>query len=278
MKTVSKIIIYPIKSLPGISLSSAELTPFGFKNDRAFMLVDTKEQKMITLRNFPVLYKIKISSDTEDLLLLENEQLPHPLYLKLTEINNDHDSQINQIQVWDDLVEVQSWNEEANQWFSDFLGINCALVKMAPNFLRQVDRRYAAEGQGVLFSDGFPYLICTESSLSLLNQDLSKKVSIDHFRPNIVLDGGTPNEELNWDFITIKNHIFNSFKPCARCQVISIDPKNTNLNEEILPLMAKKYQKDNKIIFGINACWKQSELMNHLSVGDICQTTNKRNP
>jgi len=61
MKTVSKIIIYPIKSLNGVSLPIAKVTSTGFKNDRKFMLMSYAEKKMITLREFPSLYSIKVS-------------------------------------------------------------------------------------------------------------------------------------------------------------------------------------------------------------------------
>ena len=276
MKTVSKIIIYPIKSLNGISVPLAKLTSLGFKNDRKFMLVDVKENKMITLREFPDLYQIKLSFIEEDIICLENEKNKQKhLFIKLSEIESD--SEIRKVKIWDDLAEVQSWNEEANDWFSESLGIECQLVKMSPSYFRQVDKRYASIGQGVLFSDGFPYLICTESSLELLNNELEKKVSIFHFRPNIVLKGTIANEEFDWDYLEINGFKFNSFKPCARCQVISIDPENQVINEEILPLMAKKYQRDNKIIFGLNTCWDKETGDAELHVGDSFQTFKKIN-
>ena len=71
MKTISKIIIYPIKSLNGISVPSAKLTPAGFNNDRKFMLVDVIENKMITLREFPDLYKLNVRFITNDLIQIE---------------------------------------------------------------------------------------------------------------------------------------------------------------------------------------------------------------
>ena len=152
------------------------------------------------------------------------------------------------------------------------------LVRMIPEFFRQVDLKYANKGQGVLFADGFPYLICTESNLAFLNRHLDKKVSMLHFRPNIVIENSEPNEEKNWKSIEINNHIFDSFKPCARCQVISIEPETMTVNEQILPFMAKNYIENKKIIFGVNACLKIKRGKNIIKVGDEVTSITQTNP
>jgi uncharacterized protein YcbX len=43
--TISRLFLYPIKSCRGIPVESAEITPLGFKNDRRYMLVETKPSK-----------------------------------------------------------------------------------------------------------------------------------------------------------------------------------------------------------------------------------------
>jgi uncharacterized protein len=277
MKTVSKIIIYPIKSLNGVSLPFAEVTSTGFKNDRKFMLMSGVDKKMITLREFPSLYNIKVKMINEELLQLENKaknQLPLSVYLNPP----FQDSPIYRVNVWDDAIDVQSVAKIADDWFSEALGIPCMLVRMIPDFFRQVDLIYAKKGQGVLFADGFPYLICTSTSLSLLNKHLDKKVSMLHFRPNIVIDNSEPNEEKSWTSIDINTNIFDSFKPCVRCQVISIEPETMAVNEQILPFMAKNYIENKKIIFGLNACLKFKSVKNIIQVGDVVTNVTQTNP
>ncbi|MFN6078474.1 MAG: MOSC domain-containing protein [Bacteroidota bacterium] len=277
MKTVSKIIIYPIKSLNGVSLPFAEVTSTGFKNDRKFMLMSYVDKKMITLREFPSLYNIKVNMINEDLIQLENiatYQIPLSVYLNPP----FQDSPIYKVNVWDDVIDVQSVNKLVDDWFSEALGIRCMLVRMIPEFFRQVDLKYANKGQGVLFADGFPYLICTESNLASLNRHLDKKVSMLHFRPNIVIENSELNEEKNWKSIEINNHIFDSFKPCARCQVISIEPETMTVNEQILPFMAKNYIENKKIIFGLNACLKIKSGKNRIKVGDEVTSITRTNP
>jgi uncharacterized protein YcbX len=267
MKTVSKIIIYPIKSLSGVSLPFAKVTSTGFKNDRKFMLMSYAEKKMITLREFPSLYSIKVSMINEDLLKLENEKKNQPPIL--IHLNPPYQkSTIYKVNVWDDVIDVQLVDKMIDDWFSEALGIRCMLVRMIPDFFRQVDLKYANKGQGVLFADGFPYLICTETNLAFLNSYLDKKVSMLHFRPNIVIDNSELNEEKSWKSIEINNHIFDSFKPCARCQVISIEPETMTVNEQILPFMSKNYLENKKIIFGLNACLKTGTDNDIIRVGD----------
>ena len=270
MKTVSKIIIYPIKSLSGVSLPLAKVTSTGFKNDRKFMLMSYAEKKMITLREFPSLYSIKVSMINEDLLQLENEKKDQPPIL--IHLNQAYqDGPIYKVTVWDDVIDVQCVDKRIDEWFSEAIGIRCMLVRMIPDFFRQVDLRYAIKGQGVMFADGFPYLICSESSLGSLNKHLDKKVSILHFRPNIVIENSDPHEEKSWKSIEINSHIFDSFKPCARCQVISIEPETMIVNEQILPFMAKNFIENKKIVFGLNACLKTNSNQDiiQINVGDI---------
>ncbi len=277
MKTVSKIIIYPIKSLSGVSLPFAKVTSTGFKNDRKFMLMSYAEKKMITLREFPSLYSIKVSMINEGLLQLENEKKNQPPIL--VHLNPPYQkSIIYKVNVWDDLIDVQSVDKMIDDWFSEALGIRCMLVRMIPDFFRQVDLKYANKGQGVLFADGFPYLICTEKNLAFLNSHLDKKVSMLHFRPNIVIDNSELNEEKSWKSIEINNHIFDSFKPCARCQVISIEPETMTVNEQILPFMSKNYLENKKIIFGLNACLKTGTDNDIIHVGDEIKNIKQTNP
>jgi len=234
-------------------------------------------KKMITLREFPSLYSIKVSMINEDLLQIENEKKDQPPIL--IHLNPPYQkSTIYKVNVWDDVIDVQSIDKMIDDWFSDALGIRCMLVRMIPDYFRQVDLRYANKGQGVLFADGFPYLICTESSLAFLNRHLDKKVSMLHFRPNIVIGNSELNEEKSWKSIEINNHIFDSFKPCARCQVISIEPETMMVNEEILPFMSKNYIENKKIIFGLNACLKNRNDNDIIQVGDEIKNIKQTDP
>ena len=50
-----------------------------------------------------------------------------------------------------------------------------------------------------MFSDGFPYLLCSTASLDKLNQDIGTDVvTYRNFRPNILVDGvSKPYDEVS---------------------------------------------------------------------------------
>ena len=52
MLIVSELFIYPVKSLGGITLNSANVTDRGFEHDRRWMLVDGKNQ-FLSQRQIP---------------------------------------------------------------------------------------------------------------------------------------------------------------------------------------------------------------------------------
>ena len=75
--SISKLFLYPIKSCRGIPVSSAEITPLGFKYDRNYMLVEVKPPKAdepetwvpMTLRQHPrvsVLHNQIVSNQIAD--------------------------------------------------------------------------------------------------------------------------------------------------------------------------------------------------------------------
>ena len=99
-----------------------------------------------------------------------------------------------------------------------------------------------------------------------------------NFRPNIIIENSELNEEKSWKSIEINNHIFDSFKPCARCQVISIEPETMIVNEQILPFMSKNYLENKKIIFGLNACLKTGNDNDIIHVGDEIKNIKQTNP
>ena len=64
MNIVKELYIYPVKSLAGISVQSAQAEEMGFENDRRWMLID-EENQFITQREHPKLSQFypKIKDD-----------------------------------------------------------------------------------------------------------------------------------------------------------------------------------------------------------------------
>ena len=81
MAEVAEVHVYPVKSLQGISLESATLTPRGLENDRRWMIVDA-DGTFVTQRQLPEMAQIKVSINEERLTLSHVDSQPLELSLK----------------------------------------------------------------------------------------------------------------------------------------------------------------------------------------------------
>lgn len=246
MWNLSGIYIYPIKSLAGISLAEAELTPRGLKYDRRWLLVDS-DNKFLTQRTLPQLSLIQIALLNEGLLCsfpgADNHIVP---YIPT------HPDPVS-VQIWEDVIPALYVSDESDRWFSHILGFDCRLVYMPDASHRQIDLQYASPGDYVSFADAYPYLILGHATLDELNKRLTSPVPMNRFRPNLVFQGGTPFEEDTWRSIRIGEATFSLVKPCARCVVITIDQETGEKGTEPLTTLSTFRKQGNKVLFGQNA-------------------------
>ena len=257
MKIVS-IHIYPIKSLGGISLQTSNLLERGLEFDRRWMLVDS-DGVFITQRQIPELTLFKLSLHNEHLLVqsgIDNAfvQVPFSCTGELIEAT-----------VWDDLVKAQEVSTELSQWFSNQFKQEVKLVYMTESSTRFIDKRFATNHETVSFADGYPVLIANTFSLNDLNSRLESKVTIERFRPNIVVEGGKPFEEDQWRKISFGSSKIEVVKKCARCVMVNINPKSATKETEVLQVLSGYRKIENKVYFGVNALVNQE---GEISVGD----------
>jgi uncharacterized protein YcbX len=256
--TLSEIIIYPVKSLTGISVGTWPVITTGLLYDRKWMLIDT-ERQFLSQRKLPKMALIKTALTDTHLILSASgmESLLIPLF--------QTDGEMVNCKVWHDQCDARSVSLEADQWLSHFLKIECRLVYQPDEMIRQVDPNYAYPTDNVAFSDGFPFLIISESSLALLNQEMQLNLSMSRFRPNLVISGCPGYAEDSWREISIGAIDFRLPKPCSRCSVPAIDPETAEIGKEPLTTLSRIRKWDNKIYFGQNALHNQRGF---LTIGD----------
>ena len=256
MLILSEINIYPIKSLAGISLNSAEVEERGLKYDRRWVLVD-ESNTFFTQRDFPEMALINVSVENTGLQLKHKKKTIEPLVIPF-EFEHKEKSDVV---IWEDVVIGEFYNHEIDEWFSDILGIKCRLVKMPESTKRIVDKKYA-KNKIVSFADGYPFLIIGQASLDDLNSRLEKPLPMNRFRTNFVFTGGKPFEEDNWKKFKIGNVIFQAVKPCARCVITTTDQETAERAHEPLLTLSKYRKIDNKVNFGMNLiCESTGEVM-----------------
>lgn len=254
---VEQIIVYPVKSLGGISVNKSKALTAGFEYDRRWMLLD-ENNVFITQREIPNLSQFSTSLTTDQLIITyQNETIAIPL-------ENDTEDIFN-AKVWDDLANLKHVNNAVNEWFSDHLKQRVKLVKMASENARSHFSSTKNMTLNVSLADGYPYLIVGDESLRNLNSNLEQPISINRFRPNIVVSTQQPHEEDNWDSLNIGQASFLNIKPCGRCQIVSIDPITSQINHAPLKSLNQIRKSGNQVLFGTNVmCTTEGEV----SVGD----------
>ncbi len=259
--TLSDIIIYPVKSLAGIHLTSWQVTETGFQYDRKWMLVDNQGQ-FLSQRRLPKMALIKTALTANELILSAPDQ--EDLVLSLTPA----DGEVIVSTIWHDQCASRRISRHTDRWFSDFLAIDCRLVYLPDEVIRPVDTRYAETTDQVGFADGFPFLLIAENSLTALNQAMQLNLTMNRFRPNLVIADCPSYAEDSWRKIRIGAIDFRLPKPCSRCAVPTIDPDTAQTGKEPLTTLNRLRKWQNKVYFGQNAIHNQSGM---LTVGDSVQ-------
>jgi hypothetical protein len=243
---ISELLIYPVKSLGGISLKSALMTGKGFEHDRRFMLVN-QENRFLTQREFPELVFFKTAIVGNQLIITDNrDKCSVEVPLKIVE--GEHVD----VQIWDDHCQALLIDRHIGDWFSARLTKEVRLVYMHDDSIRRVDPEYAVNGELTSFSDGYPVLIIGEESLKDLNDKLENPVSMDRFRPNIVFSGGYPFVEDTFKAFRVGDVQWDAVKPCARCIMTTTDQETGQRTAEPLKTLSKYRSHHNKIYFGQN--------------------------
>jgi uncharacterized protein YcbX len=245
MLRISQLFIYPVKSLGGIELTTAEVTDRGFKYDRRWMLVD-KNNRFLSQREYAEMALLKVNI-TDNGLLVKHVHSDDSIIVPF-------ESQINQtgeFVIWDDTVTGQYVSNAIDQWFSKVLNINCRLVYMPDDSHREVNPKYAVDKITSL-SDAYPFMMVGQSSLDDLNSRLTDKLPINRFRPNMVFTGGEPFDEDTMAHIKINGIDFYGVKLCARCPIPTIDQDTIAKSKEPTKTLLTYRRRNNDVYFGQN--------------------------
>jgi uncharacterized protein YcbX len=243
----------------GIAVKNARVTDRGFEHDRRWMLVDDNNQ-FISQREVHEMALMHIEIKAQGLrvsYLPDNSSVIIPF--------TPQTSEFAEVTIWDDTCTGQFVSNEANQWFSRMLGINCRLVYMPDDTLRITDQRYTPENSITSFSDAYPFLVIGQASLDDLNSRLAQPLPMNRFRPNIVFTGGEPFSEDLMHSLMIGDVKFHGVKLCARCNIPAIDQGTAVQGKEPLKTLARYRFKNNKIMFGQNLA---HEGTGEIAVGD----------
>jgi len=269
---ISRLFVHPVKSCAGVEVREALLTETGLELDRAWMVVDA-QGVFVTQREHP------------RLALVRPHIKPHELVLsapgmQALHISLDLAKQAVSVKVWDDEVPAFDMGDEAAQWFTDFLAMSAdasqtsrpryyrprtyRLVRFDPAHRRASSLDWTGGVQALnLFSDGYPLLVLSEASLAELNERLvaagHARVSIERFRPNIVLSGLHAHDEDRLGVMQVEagaeEVLLKPVKPSPRCPIPNVDPQTATISSEVGDTL-QSYRQDARVkgavTFGMN--------------------------
>lgn len=260
MLTISQLIIYPIKSLSGVNVSSAVLTDRGLAHDRRWMLVDA-ENHFLSQRELPVMALLQTAITAEGIKVIYKASKLDEITIPFTA-----SGETIEVKIWDDRCNAVLVDKTIDKWFTEKLRIDCRLVYMPDESVRLVDRSYAKENEITSFSDGYPLLLIGQASLDDLNSKMQASIPMDRFRPNIVFSGGNPFEEDTFEVFEVAKIQYKGVKLCSRCVVTTIEQATAAGGVEPLKTLATYRKHNNKIYFGQNLLHAGEGC---ISVGDL---------
>lgn len=244
--TISSLTYYPIKACRGFEVQSAQVERMGLQHDRR-MMVSTPDGQFLTQREYPRLALVTptLSNGWLELSAPGYDSLHLGVQTTGTPVSVD---------IWKSKgVQAIDQGEEAGQWFSDWLGTDVRLVHVADGYKRVVNEAYAVNADDHTgFADGYPILLASEEGLADLNSRLESPVPMNRFRPNVVVRGCGPFEEDSWNRIQAGDVLLAVVKPCARCEVTTIDKDTLERSKEPLKTLGKFRKQTLGAIFGQN--------------------------
>jgi uncharacterized protein YcbX len=256
--TLQAMHLHPVKSCAGIAVDEALVIETGLEFDRAWMVVD-EHGEFLSQRELPRLALVAPTLRSDDLVLRAPGMLA--LHLSLDAVES-----ACRVRVWDDEVRAFDMGDVAAQWFGDFLGRKVRLARFDPAHRRLSQPRWnggVADAQAG-FADGFALLVVSTASLDELNRRLAARgqppVTIERFRPNLVIDGLDAHGEDWVDTLSLDSDdgpvLLKLTKPCARCSIPNVDPATAAVGTEPGDTLASyraDARLDGAITFGMNA-------------------------
>ena len=269
---LSGLTLYPIKSCAGMSATSWPICPTGLLFDREWAIVD-QTGRALRMKVAPRMCMIhpRVHLDTQELVVSGPGM--EDLHIPLSHVPPP--SLSCAVNVCGQPCSGLVYDQSISEWFSTFLGIPCTLVRSSP----YAEQRNASGGQQpssstttcpkIAFSNEAQLLLVCSASVDHLNgliqqqSDLDYEfryegqrsdaplVSVENFRPNLVIAGGVAHQEDLWTEVSVgKGLRLRVTGPCSRCAMVNIDHRDGNKNAPVLKTLASYRRDKAQIYFG----------------------------
>ncbi len=244
---VTRLRVYPVKSLAGEDVSSARVNPWGLDQDRRWGLVDSQGKKVTAREQNHLLgLSARALSDTEvQLTDRDGETINADMRTASDAIAVGHKRQGS----------AAVAHDHVNAWLSERAGLALRLVWQPDPSVRPIaPEDGGAPGDVMSLADAAPLLLITEASLRQLDDWTAPDTGpLDavRFRPNVIIDGDEPFAEEGWTGVIIDDVAFRLTMVCDRCVMTTIDPSTLARGKEPIRALATHHARENKTWFGV---------------------------
>jgi len=190
----------------------------------------------VSQRQHPALATIAAAIEGET-LVLSSPECADPCRVPLAESKSSPTTAV----IWRDECQVVDAGDEASAWLSRAMRASkpVRLVRMAPGTRRPQSQPQAlGEDTHTHFADASPLLVINRASLQRLNERLAEGskpvVSMDRFRPNVVIEGldAFAEQRVSELVETQGRYSLKLCYPCERCAVITVEQRTGVMDRE----------------------------------------------
>jgi MOSC domain-containing protein len=264
---VTRLSIYPVKSLGAVLIDTVTVTPQGLDGDRRYVLLDPDGDRVS-------------AREVNTLLAIQAVLLPGGVRLTASDGQSievaqpaaDAPHTRTSMSRIDDLALT---DPEAGVWLSVRAGRPLRLAYQHDRTVRSVSPSHGGRvGDTMTLQDAGPILLITEASIRQLRAWIGHgwvdhAEAIQRFRPNVVIDGDVPFDEDHWDRIQLGDTWFRVGAACDRCVMTTIDLSTLTTTKEPIRTLAKYRAWDGNTWFGVLLLPElQGDAVSHLAVGD----------
>uniref|UniRef100_A0A8D3DUE2 MOSC domain-containing protein n=1 Tax=Scophthalmus maximus TaxID=52904 RepID=A0A8D3DUE2_SCOMX len=230
---VSRLLVHPLKSGTAVSVTRAECQELGLRfgelQDRHWLVV-TEDGHMVTGRQEPRLVLVSLTCEGGHVRLSgpEMEELRFPV--------KQPDGPVMDCRVFGADIQGRDCGDEASRWLTRYLGEGKTfrLVHYEP----AMKGRRPEEGESgfppyqVAYPDVAPVMLLSEASVKDLSSKLETDVTVERFRPNIVIGDCEAFEEDSWEELQIGSVRLQRVMSCGRCIFTTVDPETGIINRK----------------------------------------------
>ncbi|WP_162799368.1 MOSC N-terminal beta barrel domain-containing protein [Nocardioides sp. 616] len=257
---LTDLFVHPVKSTAPRPLPSAEVLRRGLADDRSWALVDGRGV-MVSARELPALVGVVTDTPVTDPGATAALHLRAPGQPTLS-VDVPRGGRLTDFTMFSEHLQGVPAGAAADAWFRSLSGRDdLSLLWCDDPTRRRLANDRATPHDHTGYADAAPVSLVSRASLALLNewivqgaeqrQEEPEPVSVQRFRPNVVVDGDEPFAEDGWEAVQIGEVRFRVAGQISRCVITTVDPQALTRGKEPLRTLARHRRRGKGLVFAV---------------------------